>query len=429
MSWRVSWSASDTTNFPSSVCNTPTRTYPTLSYVVRTTFIEAIEHAKLFVAMEQPSPKRRKLSPSQSTQASRETLSKPTRNNVRNPSHRASFMSPTKASLAKFNPSILNQIASEPRRRSGRVNAARSSLSAIATPRPPKSNSSPTIAAGLQGVDLSADEHHLAHRKKGVTSNIHAAPRLLQSSPERNTTASPPKNLEGSLQSHVRRRSNDQGERTEGRRALEEFSLNKVPRRRPPFTPTQNSLASRKTSDIAEPRSQEPSLPSTPSQLGLEDPPEQPKGLAFSTPSKRAKRKDTSGGKRPSPLKGQTIATETSPSARRAQLELGPKSYLSFLPKPSKPLEGLQKREKDEQIEDIEQDLLETEHHLITGGLISQWQKADHKGRKDMTRWKKSAMHSLNRCIQSRESVKESETLPERFSVVAEHQAPATLEV
>ena len=46
----------------------------------------------------------------------------------------------------------------------------------------------------------------------------------------------------------------------------------------------------------------EPRLPSTPSQLGLEAPPSPPKGLLFSSPSRRPKRKTRSGAKS-SPLK------------------------------------------------------------------------------------------------------------------------------
>lgn len=68
----------------------------------------------------------------------------------------------------------------------------------------------------------------------------------------------------------------------------------------------------------------EPSLPSTPTQLGLEKPPEKPKGLHFyNSPSKRRRKEKPN---KSSPLKPIDAAPQTS-------LSLGPKIYIANTPR------------------------------------------------------------------------------------------------
>lgn len=84
----------------------------------------------------------------------------------------------------------------------------------------------------------------------------------------------------------------------------------------PPFTPTKNV-----------PEDAEPRLPPTPSQLGLEAPASSPKGLAFSRPSRKSKKKKLSEVKS-SPLKPRA----SSPAMKPAETTgLGPRILVTSI--------------------------------------------------------------------------------------------------
>ena len=78
----------------------------------------------------------------------------------------------------------------------------------------------------------------------------------------------------------------------------------------------------------------EPSLPSTPVQLGLEKPPQPPRGLSSSSPRRRDRRK-TGGVSKSSPLKNGWDAAASSGKGSPRQLpQLGPRIYIAHTPRP-----------------------------------------------------------------------------------------------
>ena len=118
-------------------------------------------------------------------------------------------------------------------------------------------------------------------------------------------------------------RSNDAAEsEVPGARAMEqeEFDLPSVPR----------SLENGVTHETRTGEDGEPRLPSTPTQLGLEPPPEPPKGFLLSSPSRRPKRKIRNTAKS-SPLKPRSSATEEVTVDGQERSSLGPRKYYSHI--------------------------------------------------------------------------------------------------
>ena len=77
----------------------------------------------------------------------------------------------------------------------------------------------------------------------------------------------------------------------------------------------------------------EPRLPSTPTQLGLEPPPEPPNGLLLSSPRRRPKRRIRTSAKE-SPLKSRIPATSETVVDSQKESSLGPRTYYSRIQRP-----------------------------------------------------------------------------------------------
>ena len=211
--------------------------------------------------MESSPSKRRKLSPTSSARVN--TSNAPGRGlaerNNRTTHHRSSFFSPTKASLARFNPNLLPKTASAepnrprtaqaegvaPRAQTEDREVFKQAGQGRATGRPHTARSTAT----LNGV--------ARHREYNSISSLEDTPSRL-----------PRSILPGRV----------------------DKVIDPVGKLQTPTHGRQWHASGTKEDDQEQP---EPSLPSTPSQLGLEAPPEKPKGLLFQSPGRRHARRDS----------------------------------------------------------------------------------------------------------------------------------------
>ncbi|KAL9123748.1 MAG: hypothetical protein Q9217_006852 [Psora testacea] len=260
---------------------------------------------------------------------------------------RSSYMSPTKASLSRFNPDLLPRSASvEPRKLvdGGNPAGARRAKTADHVMSSANGNGTNVMRSGNAFS-------HIRNAEEGDTSPFtHNTPSKLPRPSTKGNTANQP--------SHAAA----------------------------PTTPTQKILVEASAATALN-QSGEPSLPSTPSQLGLEPPPEKAKGLLFYTPSKRPSGKDRST-KKPSPLKPGNPSQFTAPT-RDLGSELGRRIFIDSAPKrpPSpKEVESAILRTALRQLE-IRLKILQED--LTCGSLLFKWHEDDAKWRKRIARQKK----------------------------------------
>ena len=245
--------------------------------------------------MESSPNKRRKTSPTTSIAVYAQGashLQKQTQQDTdqRTKARRASFLSPTKASLARFNPGLLPGGISAKFNRNQPSNdtTPRPRLNAVAlrTTTPHQRNDEQTTLLGYQGRATrssplratSAIKDRLpAPRRRSQAPNRTISPtkqRSMRNTVDLVAPASPPedaKEMEDSAPPTV----NEQ--LTKELRATIEV---------PDVSTVRSSILSLgRTQEI------EPELPLTPTQLGLESTPEPPKGLLYSSPSRRARRR------------------------------------------------------------------------------------------------------------------------------------------
>lgn len=232
---------------------------------------------------------------------------------------RASFLSPTKASLARFNPGLL------PRPRSAGNEAQRpGSQESAGSGQAVTIRRSRSAHGGRAQVN---GKGRLSEPPTPARDGEQKADARTGASTKRAVTASPGRTLGGGLAAAPRRRSQIFGQASPPAKAFKPVKEPVIPvsppdaakedqevaqetidgqlerelqgstgRRSTRFAPANEQLNASENVDQGE-----PDLPPTPTQLGLEALPEAPKGL-FSSPSRRPKRKQSSGVKS-SPLK------------------------------------------------------------------------------------------------------------------------------
>lgn len=153
----------------------------------------------------------------------------------------------------------------------------------------------------------------------------------------------------------------------------------------------------------------EPTLPSTPSQLGIGSPRERAKGLLFSSPSRRPRRKGRSSAKS-SPLK----LSENPPSdppehpnqtQRSSTANLGPRRYISNTPKPPPSPEEAQLLELQSRLDSLEKQLQDMEDKVLRQLLVSSWQQEGSKEEKTMAKQKKEVSQRSTKVMQLRNEV------------------------
>lgn len=311
--------------------------------------------------MESPSPKRRKTSPSTSfdVDASNSSIRPQSHDGRATTPSKASYLAPTKASLARFNPNLLpsSNTAGTKRpssrgsqgldiARSSTVNVAQGVIDGIYTAARPvtPSRNIPLVVTEVSGR---VNGGPLVQNIQSIRGGLFAAPRRRSRTPGRyssppkhatyDTRASPPQaameidpvqgtidELPGQEQApNLAETLHSTAERAEvrilGIVEGEDLELPTMPRPFEGVAPI-----------IGRNEDEEPRLPSTPTQLGLEPPPEPPKGVLFSSPSRRSKRRTRTSAKS-SPLRPRVSATTEIVVDSQERSSLGSRTYYSNL--------------------------------------------------------------------------------------------------
>lgn len=324
-------------------------------------------------------------------------------------------MSPTKASLARFNPSLLPPLKpAESQRPSSRgpdiqnrgtrdgLNGGavrQSGQEAVTHERTPK----PSL--GANGTGLRATPRRRSRTPGEHDTSLRNARSAVPQSPR----ASPPD--EGREEGNGVQVIQVEGDtRAAGghNSIFQEASAPLVPATGPgsrqPITPRFPGLP-RLSSGMGQSDDGEPSLPSTPVHLGIEKPPERAKGLLFSSPSRRPRRHGTSSVKS-SPLKPQAPVPDLS-VARPPHVYtfLGPQTYIPNTPRPLFTAEEVEQRNMRETLARLEKQLQEIEGQLTRHVLVSKWQEGDRRGVKELSKRTKEVLQKSAKIIRSREEL------------------------
>ena len=353
--------------------------------------------------------KRRKLSPTKSLSLSADGGTGRNVEGGRRSSQRLSFMSPTRASLAKFNPNVLEKVASNPQRlRSWTFNS-----SPVAT----KSQKKPDKANHLQAISRGAtvdNRDDASFDKENVKQGLELPTQV--SSP---SSTSP---IDGEIIKATRTRLQEGG--NEAPKKVSENGTNNVdhstsmsPSGLGAADPEKSKLRRGSFSDLRSPHTptrrqrlpyedQGSSLPSTPSQLGLEAPAEPPRGILYGTPSKRQRKRTAQRTKGPSPLKPVSAPGEiaTGKTAMIA-IDLGPKIFYANLPQPAPPPKKMEMLEKEKREKAVGSHILEIGSQIVKESLVLHWLKAGVKVKKRVLKKRRRISGLVNDLKQLREDI------------------------
>ena len=359
--------------------------------------------------MDSPPTKRRKTSPlTHLSITPQDSQTRPeSQDGERSSKGRASFMSPTKASLARFNPSLLPPSnASDPKRpRSQGADSERSKIRGGTnglTPQitragvaEPASTTERTIAApflSANGQGLRAEP-----RRRSRTPGKEYTPlKDTQLLPFPSSRVSLPAEARG--QGNGVHATNPEGQPPLPLPSLTGVQVSSTNGAPPasesphlPSTPTHRGIPGQR-SGMGFSEDGEPSLPSTPVHLGLEAPAERPKGLLFSSPNRKSKRKEMTATKS-SPLKpsdnGPSPFVKTSKSVPSS---LGPPIYISNIPQPPPTEQEAAQFRLKESLMAMEQQLQDIEDRLIRQTLFLKWHQEDGKETREISKLKKDIL-------------------------------------
>lgn len=209
---------------------------------------------------------------------------------------RASYLSPTKASLARFNPDLLHRSGSAEPPRKQEQGSLR-----------------PVRRARTEDRALNERAHIIPEQSLARSAQVRGEPNGVEQSAATRVPSSlentPSKLPRSILSPHAN------GDLLEARNLRTPRS-----RRRRIATAVEDDNPDR-----------EPSLPSTPTQLGLEAPPEKPRGLLFYTPSKRTGRQDQKQKGHSVVESADPFRTELAASEEQITLKLGARTYADDL--------------------------------------------------------------------------------------------------
>ncbi|KAL9076160.1 MAG: hypothetical protein Q9161_001207 [Pseudevernia consocians] len=364
--------------------------------------------------MDSSPTKRRRTSPSTSIAVTVENTDLgPSPQNGTNPSRRrSSFMSPTKASLARFHPSLLPRAKSaEPPR-------------PVSKDLPGTIEQESVVPGGTNGIGHVADaaSNVLESEMNGMekSQGLLATPRRRSQDPGEGSSSA--KQAQSLINPGPRasppEEARDKGAAVNGTNGAQHgpiaevadvgsTDITVVPDRQNshiPSTPTQ-SRPYIPTSGMGVGEDGEPSLPSTPSQLGLEPPQERPNGLLFSSPSRRLRRKGRSSAKS-SPLKSLDVPSEHPNQEQKSSIvNLGPRRYIINTPKPPPPPEETRLLELQTRLGDAEQQLQNIEDTVLRQLLVSSWQQEGSKEGKYMAKQNKEILQRSIKIVQLRDEV------------------------
>ena len=171
----------------------------------------------------------------------------------------------------------------------------------------------------------------------------------------------------------------------------------------------------------------EPSLPSTPSHLGLEPLWEKSKGLLFSSPIRRSRRKGRSSAKS-SPLKSLDPLPKNSNQKQKPSIaDFGPRRYIENTPNPPPPKEELFLIELQNRLNDLESQLQDIEVKLLQQLLASSWQKHGGKEGEYKAQQRKEVIQRSARIVQLRDEVRQIRTAQSIEAIPVAATKPSTL--
>ena len=359
--------------------------------------------------MDSPRTKRRKTSPSTHLSITpQDSQTRPeSQDGERSSKGRASFMSPTKASLARYNPSLLPPSnASDPeRRRSQGADDKRPKI------RGGTSGLTPQIPwAGVAEPASTTERSIAAPFLNANGQGLRAAPLRRSRTPSKgytplkDTQLLPFPTSRVSLPAEARGQGNGvHATNIEGQPPLPLPSLlgvqgpstNGAPPTSEsphlPSTPTHRGVLGQR-SGMGFSEDGEPSLPSTPVHLGLEAPAEHPKGLLFSSPNRKSKTKETNVTKS-SPLKPNDTGPSSSvKTSKSVPSNLGPRIYISSIPQPPPTEQETAQLRLKESLVAMEQQLQDIEDRLIRQTLFLKWHQEDSKETTEISKLKKDIL-------------------------------------
>ncbi len=320
-------------------------------------------------------------------------------------------MSPTKASLARFHPSLLPRAksAEPPRLVSKGVHGSieQGSVAPGGTNRlvgRVAEAASEESVSEMNGVEKRQGLLATPRRRSQTPGEEKELAKKRQSSMNPGPRASPPEEAR------------DEGTASNGtsgaqHEPIAETGITLVPDSQPqvPSTPTQ-SRPYVPTSGMGIGEDGEPSLPSTPSQLGLEPPQERPKGLLFSSPSRTLRRKGRSSAKS-SPLKPPDVTPEhPNPKQKSLVAKLGPQRYVANTPKPPPPPEETQLLELQSRLNDAEKHLQDIENKVLRRLLVSSWQQEGSKEGKYTGKKNKEILQRSTKIVRLRHEILQIQT-------------------
>ena len=176
----------------------------------------------------------------------------------------------------------------------------------------------------------------------------------------------------------------------------QDLQIPSTPTQRAPYVPT---------SGMGIGEDGEPSLPSTPSQLGLEPPRERPKRLLLDSPSKRLRRRRRSTAKS-SPLKALVVTPEHSLQRQKTPVvSLGPRRYIANTPKPPPRPEEAHLVQLRNRLSELEKQLQDIEDKLLRQLLLSSWHQDRSKEGKDTAKRRKDVGQRSTKIVQLRDEV------------------------
>ena len=365
--------------------------------------------------MDSSPSKRRRTSPSTSIAVTAENtyFDQIPQNGATPSKRRLSFMSPTKASLARFYPSLLPRAKSaEPPRpvsREKHASIGKHTVGEGAT----NGTRAYVAAAALEGLESPTNGMETGHgllvtprRRSQIPGKDNESIDQGQSMTNSEIRASPPEEVryDGMAVSDT---NGGQQEPVADALDMKTTGVTVVPDSQDPqvpSTPTQHAPHV-PTSGMGIGEDGEPSLPSTPSQLGLEPPRERPKGLLFDSPSKRLRRKARSTAKS-SPLKTPAVIQEHSMQRDKIPIaSLGPRRYIANTPKPPPRPEEAHLLQLRNSLSDLEKQLQDIEDKLLRQILLSSWQHDRSKERRDTAKRRKEVVQRGTKIVQLRDEV------------------------
>lgn len=367
--------------------------------------------------MEQSATKRRKLSPPTVAASPLRVDGEPTsRDGAHSSAHRASYRSPTKASLARFNPGLLPPVRSIGTRRetagkSPSVRTRKSEGDALngdalngAAGISTRTHTEPLIGeadGGRDGAEAASAPRRgfaAASRGRSQTPTVqHTASRHAQTQPAPDLRHHTYKTANTAPPLGKSRPGSDTGVATQGNRPpngviIDAYTMDKLP-----HTPTRHGLPP----GAARIDNAGLSLPSTPSQFGLEAPPGRPKGLLFGKPHDGTKER----GEGPSASKSKKAVAKQPSVERSTTSTLGSKIYLRGLPRPAPTIQQIDLHKKITSRRQSEEEILSLGSSHLEDVLLSSWKNPRAKETAGQQRQRKKLTELSRKLLRLREDI------------------------